>query len=254
MAELKPPASRTWRLNGFNRLLVAIGAALLVALCVQVIVFAPWNRQHYGLAACSPRGFPVEAWVTLAGGGRVLFKFDTLRPNATVEQWGEPSALADGAWKALPDRIDVHFVSLQERRYYAGSFALPADVVRKTFADAERAGKLISISTPGLASQRRQGLTFAVCMANDGGAAIWLRGMDFQQALLKTRLQPRTPPRGALVFGRPMPLDQFINDNFHGYGEPDGRAYLREFDASRDWLETPTGWPDKNPERTRSLQ
>lgn len=143
----------------------------LAGLMIAPLLHAAEPRFDWSATLSAPQEHPVE--VLKGSVSTKEYRQEFASWNVVNPGWGLPggAVVVGPASQAMPERLELTWLSLSEKRTYQGDFVLPTQAmirrVRKGFHDA--------------VSGRRQTYdTLVIGLAPEGRVVVWLRGGEFQ--------------------------------------------------------------------------
>lgn len=203
------------KLNGVNKLFIAIAIGLIGLHVYQVFHYRAWDRYYYFTNICTPPGHPAyvrDAYFLTANNGEFSsIRYDESNHFQTV--WKESYYFPETYEKQLlPEKLVLKYVSYRDRQFYRDTINLPVDTIKRLTDQILTERKATDIYCRG---RDVQGVTFLVGIANNGYILVWLKGEGIEHLVVRTRIQPAIPTKEDTYYdGEVMTVGAYINNRF----------------------------------------
>lgn len=204
------------KLNGINKLYIAIGIAMIGLNVYRVIHYRAWDRYYYFTNICAPPAYPVyvrDAYFIVANRDELgSIRYEEV--NHFNTSWKESYYFPETYEKELlPQKLVLKYASYRDQQFYRDTIDLPADTIRLLVDKIVEEKKAPYIYYRG---RDVPGLTFLIGIANGGHILVWLRGVEEEHLILQTNIKPVTPDKEDTYYGEPMTPAVYLKDRFMG--------------------------------------
>lgn len=235
------------KVNVINKIYISITVLLVVATIYRILSFKSWERYNYSAVVVAPSNFPVyvrEIYFIVPGNDLESFDYEwTNNFNVNWDTYFTSSNHARS--QRLPTRLVLKYVSYRDRKFYRDTLDLPTAQISSIFEKAAGSRQFMELSSY---NGPKKGLNFVVGLANNGNVVLWLRGINLEHTLLKTRLRPKNPDPQDTYYEKPLSKQVYFNHVFESLTDSVKHKLNGGFDAGANYIDTPSHYIRNNRE------
>lgn len=180
------------QLNLFNKILAVIILILIAFNIYRFFTYKSWDRYYFSASVTVPEYFPIHVETVSFNYPNDDLGHDFYQSvdevNKFYVKWGEGYYFPE-AYESLllPKSVDISYYDYRSRLFYKSTIALPEDVMRNIFKEAEKTQHYTKLYNSG---GDVKGLVYVLGIANNANIMLWLKGDNYSKLVLKTQLKP----------------------------------------------------------------
>lgn len=235
------------KLNLINKVYIGITILMVVATAYKNISFKGWERYNYSATALAPSTFPIhiiEAHFILPGDDFEIIDRKWLNDFNT--DWDTDYVSGDHAKiQRLPEKLVLKYASYRDEKFYCDTLKLPVAEIKSIFKHASGNKQFLELSSY---AGSKKGLNFVIGIANNGKIVVWLRGINLEKILLKTRLKSKEPKPDDMYYEKKLSKKDYFRMAFEGLRDSIKTRLDGGFDAKANYIDTPSHYIELNKE------
>ncbi|SHE47367.1 DUF2931 family protein [Pedobacter caeni] len=235
------------KLNLTNKVYIGITILLIVATAYKNISFKGWERYNYSATILAPSTFPIhiiEAHFLIPGDDFEIIDREWVNDFST--EWDTDYVSGNHAKiQRLPEKIVLRYASYRDEKFYSDTLELPKAEIKSIFKHASGNKQFLELSSH---AGKKKGLNFVIGIANSGNLVVWLRGVNLEKTLLKTRLRSKEPKPDDTFYEKQLSKKDYLRMTFGGLANSIKSKIDSGINAGANYIDTPSRYIEKNKE------
>lgn len=235
------------KINLLNKIYIAIAVGLVVAIISKTLNHKGWERYYYASSVCTPKSNPIYLhgchFLTADPNDDAWIKTENV--NNFSSEWGDEVFLETHEPMRLPQKLVLQYASYGDRKFYSDTLDLPENEIKQIFETAKQNKNLENLYS---ARGDVKGLHFLVGIARQGNIIVWLRGVDLEKVILKSKLHSKEPQGDETYYEQRLDKDVYLEKVFADLSDSLKTKIRDGWDANANYIDTPTYYIEKNSE------
>lgn len=233
------------KLNRTNKTYIGISFILLLLNIYTFINNRGGDRYNYAASITVPATFPVHL-------KRAYF----LMPNDDFEgvrseevenftaDWHNYDVSTDHVEnQLLPAKLVLSYLSYRNKIFYRDTLTLPVEEMKMVFETAAKNEQFLVLSSY---AGTKKGLAYMIGVANDGNVIMWLRGVNLEKVVFKTKLKAKEPNFDDLNDGKTPTEEEYFNSVFRYLSDSVKIKLNSGYDSKANYIDTPSRYIENN--------
>lgn len=233
------------KLNFINKVYLALTFILVIAIVCRIFNYKSWDRYFYYSSVSAPATYPVhvrEAYFITNDRDDNAW-FNTEGVNDFKTGWGEEYSFPEANRPMrLPLQLVVQYVAYRDKKFYHDTLNLPQQQIRDMFELAIENKKTDKLYHP---RGDKDGLRFVLGIADDGNILLWLRGIGWEQVILKTKLTAIEPTTDDTYYGKKLSREEYIKEVFGRLSDSLKNVLDNGLEAGANYADSATHYLDR---------
>ena len=212
----------------------------------RTLEYKSWERYYYDATMTAPSTYPIHVreCTFLTGDDDDDAYVSHENVNNHISEWGDDGDFLELSDKMfLPKKLAISYYSYRGKDFYRDTIQLPTDKIKELFKQAIRNNSTEKYFS---AYGNAKGLNFTVGIANDGQLLIWLRGINFEKLILKTKLKPTEPHADDLYHRELLSKEKYFEYAFEDISDSLKLKIDNGIDANANYADSATHYIQRN--------
>ena len=233
------------KLNFINKAYLLCVSGLLVAIVYKTCKYNAGERYYYFSSISAPETFPVyirdayfitndpddDAW------------FNQTDVNGFNTRWGTEYFFPEVSRPMrLPLKLVLQYASYRDRKFYSDTLDLPQETIKSVFEVAAKNKNMDEIRGR---DGDEEGLRFVLGIANEGNVILWLRGINLEKTILKTKLAAKEPRGDATRYGTRLTKEAYLERVFGALDDSLKRELDKGLEAHANYIDSASHYLDR---------
>lgn len=208
--------------------------------------FKSWERYYYDSTMTAPATYPIHvrecSFLTGDDDDDAYVRYEKV--NDHTSEWGDDGDFLELSDKSLlPKALAISYFSYRDKNFYKDTIQMPTEKIKALFHQAIKNNNTEKYySTRG----NLKGLNFTVGVANNGQILVWLRGINFEKLVLKTKLKPSQPEPDDMFYEKPLPRAEYFKYAFEGLDDSLRVKIDNGFESKANYADSATNYIQRN--------
>ncbi|MGV8993740.1 MAG: DUF2931 family protein [Flavobacterium sp.] len=234
------------RINNLNKFYIVIALGVIVFSIYRILEYNSWERYYYDATMTAPATYPIHvrecALLTGDDDDNAYVRHENV--NNHISEWGDEGDFLELSDKMfLPKKLAISYFSYCGKHFYKDTIQMPTDKIKELFKQAIRNNNTEKYYS---AYGNAKGLNFTIGIANDGQLLIWLRGINLEKLILKTKLKPTVPNQDDLYHGEPLSREKYFEYAFEGISDSLKSKIDNSCNANTNYADSATNYIQRN--------
>lgn len=234
------------KLNNLNKSYLIIAFCVILFSVYRAYEYKSWERYYYDSTMTAPATYPIHvrecAFLTGDDDDGAYVRYEKV--NDHISEWGDDGDFLELSDKSLlPKALAISYFSYRDKNFYKDTIQMPTEKITALFKQAIK-----NNNTEKYYSSRGnpKGLNFTVGIANDGQLLVWLRGINLEQLILKTKLKPIQPKPDDMYYEKPLLKAEYFKYAFEDLDDSLRVKIDNGFEAKANYGDSATHYIKRN--------
>lgn len=237
--------TKVMKLNHTNKAYIGISIVLLLLIIYTFTNNRSSDRYNYAASITVPATFPVHlkrAYFLMSNGD-----FEGLRSeeveNFTADWHSYDVNTNHVENQLLPEKLVLSYLSYRNKTFYSDTLTLPVEEMKMVFETAAKNEQFLVLSSyAGI----KKGLAYMIGVANDGNVIMWLRGVNLEEVVFKTKLKAKEPNFDDLNDEKALTKEEYFNSVFRDLSDSVKIKLNSRYDSKANYIDTPSRYIENN--------